>query len=167
MKGDYIAIKDNGPGLPAKTIKSVLDYSIRVSSREGYASPTRGAQGNALKTILPMAYVLDERHGEEASGKTVIEAHGIAHHIEFAVVAAGRPPSCAPATLSATAWPAYPCEKLQIGACFRPDWGPSGESELTGENQTKECGPAAGFQRGLGFFKGANVRFVPPVSFRL
>jgi hypothetical protein len=33
-----------------------------------------------------MAFVLDEeRHGEEACGKTTIEAHGIAHHIEFAV----------------------------------------------------------------------------------
>ena len=82
---DSIAIEDNGPGIPASTIESILDYSIRVSSREAYASPTRGAQGNALKTILPMAYVLDERNGEEASGETVIEAHGIAHHIAFVV----------------------------------------------------------------------------------
>ena len=74
VNSDSIAIEDNGPGLPAKTIESVLDYSIRVSSREAYASPTRGAQGNALKTILPMGYVLDERHGEEASGETIIEA---------------------------------------------------------------------------------------------
>ena len=80
-----IAIEDNGPGLPAKTIEGVLDYTVRVSSREAYASPTRGAQGNALKTILPMAYVLDERHGEQAYGETVIEARGIAHHIAFAV----------------------------------------------------------------------------------
>jgi Histidine kinase-, DNA gyrase B-, and HSP90-like ATPase len=80
-----IIIEDNGPGIPAKTIAGVLDYSIRVSSREAYCSPTRGAQGNALKTILPMGYVLDEHHGEEASGTTIIEAHGIAHHIKFAV----------------------------------------------------------------------------------
>jgi DNA topoisomerase VI subunit B len=85
VKRGSITIKDNGSGIPAKTIESVLDYSIRVSSREAYASPTRGAQGNALKTILPMAYVLDERHGEEASGKTIIEAHGLAHHIAFGV----------------------------------------------------------------------------------
>jgi hypothetical protein len=32
-----------------------------------------------------MAYVLEERRGEEASGRTVVEAHGIAHHIEFSV----------------------------------------------------------------------------------
>jgi DNA topoisomerase VI subunit B len=85
VKRGSIAIADNGPGIPAATIESVLDYSIRVSSREAYASPTRGAQGNALKCILPMAYVLDERHGEDASGKTVIEARGLAHHIAFAV----------------------------------------------------------------------------------
>src|SRR5712671_5573173 len=85
VKRGSIVIEDNGPGIPAKTIESVLDYSIRVSSREAYCSPTRGAQGNALKTILPMAYVLDERRGEDASGKTVIEAHGLAHHIAFGV----------------------------------------------------------------------------------
>ena len=32
-----------------------------------------------------MGYVLNERHGEEASGKTIIEANGVAHHIAFAV----------------------------------------------------------------------------------
>jgi Histidine kinase-, DNA gyrase B-, and HSP90-like ATPase len=85
VEGGSIVIEDNGSGIPAKTIEGVLDYSVRVSSREAYVSPTRGAQGNALQTILPMAYVLDERHGEDASGKTTIEAHGIAHHIEFSV----------------------------------------------------------------------------------
>jgi DNA topoisomerase VI subunit B len=85
VSGNKIVITDNGRGIPVKTIEGVLDYSIRVSSREAYASPTRGAQGNALKTILPMAYVLNERHGEEASGETIIEANGLAHHIAFAV----------------------------------------------------------------------------------
>jgi hypothetical protein len=85
VKGNAIVVKDNGPGIPAKTIDGVLDYSIRVSSREAYVSPTRGAQGNALKTILPMGYVLDEQHGEHAVGKIIIEAHGVAHHITFSV----------------------------------------------------------------------------------
>jgi hypothetical protein len=48
--GNRITITDNGRGIPASTIKQVLDYSVRVSSREAYVSPTRGAQGNALKT---------------------------------------------------------------------------------------------------------------------
>ncbi len=58
-----ITIGDNGPGLPAATIKSVLDFAVRVSSREAYVSPTRGAQGNALKTIVAMPFVLDGGHG--------------------------------------------------------------------------------------------------------
>jgi DNA topoisomerase VI subunit B len=78
-----IVIKDNGPGIPAETIEGILDYSIRVSSREAYVSPTRGAQGNALKTILPMGYVLQD--GEDAASETIIEAHGVAHHILFSV----------------------------------------------------------------------------------
>jgi DNA topoisomerase VI subunit B len=85
VEGHSIIVKDNGPGIPATTIDSVLDYSIRVSSREAYVSPMRGAQGNALKTILPMSYVLNEHRGENAVGKTIIEANGVAHHIVFAV----------------------------------------------------------------------------------
>ena len=53
-----ITIADNGPGLPAKTVKSILDFSSRTSSREAYVAPTRGAQGNALKTIVAMPFVL-------------------------------------------------------------------------------------------------------------
>ena len=80
-----IVIEDNGPGIPAKTIEGILNYAIRVSSREAYVSPTRGAQGNALKTILPMGYVLTDHLGEDAAGKTIIEANGLAHHITFSV----------------------------------------------------------------------------------
>jgi hypothetical protein len=44
---------------PSAGAIGLSDYTIRVSSREAYVSPTRGAQGNALKTILAMGYVLD------------------------------------------------------------------------------------------------------------
>jgi DNA topoisomerase VI subunit B len=82
-----IIIKDNAGGIDAETIKSILDYTIRVSSREAYVSPTRGAQGNALKTILAMGYVLDRKLGSdaEAVGITIIESRGIRHQIEFCV----------------------------------------------------------------------------------
>jgi DNA topoisomerase VI subunit B len=59
----WITVADNGPGLPEETIKGVLDFAVRVSSREAYVSPTRGAQGNALKTIVAMPFVLDGEHG--------------------------------------------------------------------------------------------------------
>jgi DNA topoisomerase VI subunit B len=84
----HIAIQDNAGGLEPDTINSILDYTIRVSSREAYVSPTRGAQGNALKTILAMGYVLDrEEAGNDADavGVTVIETRGVKHRIEFGV----------------------------------------------------------------------------------
>jgi DNA topoisomerase VI subunit B len=83
-----ITIQDNGGGIEADTIKSILDYSKRVSSREAYVSPTRGAQGNALKTILAMGYVLDREREDinsEATGVTIIETRGVMHRIEFRV----------------------------------------------------------------------------------
>src|SRR5260370_4767917 len=52
VKRGSIVIEDNGRGIPATTIGRVLDYSIRVSSREAYVAPSRRQQGNALKPIL-------------------------------------------------------------------------------------------------------------------
>ena len=85
-----IVIEDNGPGISGQTIRGICNYSTRVSSREAYVSPTRGAQGNALKTILAMAFVVDlagrrDADPGDAIGRTLIEACGIAHTIEFAV----------------------------------------------------------------------------------
>jgi DNA topoisomerase VI subunit B len=82
-----IVITDNGPGIPTKTVKALLDFSVRVSSREAYVSPTRGAQGNALKTILAMPYVLDG-----TVGRVEIAARGINHTIAFKVDAIRQVP---------------------------------------------------------------------------
>ena len=82
-------IRDNGGGIETETIESILDYTIRVSSREAYVSPTRGAQGNALKTILAMGYVLDREREDvnsinnDAVEVTFIESRGVKHRIEF------------------------------------------------------------------------------------
>ena len=82
-----IIIQDNAGGIETDTIKSILDYTIRVSSREAYVSPTRGAQGNALKTILAMGYVLDREKAntEDAVAVTIIETRGVKHQIKFEV----------------------------------------------------------------------------------
>ena len=80
-KPTRIVIEDNGTGIPTETITGVIDYNIRISSREAYISPTRGRQGNALKSILPMAYVL----GGKIKGEAWIEARGVKHRILFAV----------------------------------------------------------------------------------
>jgi hypothetical protein len=83
-----IIIQDNAAGIETDTIKSILNYTIRVSSREAYVSPTRGAQGNALKTILAMGYVLDREdagNDADAVGMTIIETRGVRHLIKFEV----------------------------------------------------------------------------------
>ena len=75
-----ITVADNGPGIPTETIESVLDFSVRVSSREAYVAPDRGAQGNALKTIVAMPFVLDGERGQiEVAGA------GVRHRITFTV----------------------------------------------------------------------------------
>jgi hypothetical protein len=73
-----IIVTDNGPGIATATIDGILDYTVRVSSREAYPNPSRGRQGNALKTIIAIPYVLDG-----SAGETVIEAQGATHRIDF------------------------------------------------------------------------------------
>ena len=67
-----ITVGDNGPGLPEATLKAALDFTVRASNREAYVAPDRGAQGNALKTILPMP--LDH-------GRLIVQAHGKCHSL--------------------------------------------------------------------------------------
>jgi DNA topoisomerase VI subunit B len=83
-----ITVTDNGPGIPADTVVKLLDFSVRVSSREAYVSPTRGAQGNALKTIIVMPFVLDR----DAAAPVIFEAHGIRHSISIHVDAVQQKP---------------------------------------------------------------------------
>src|SRR5215213_1698306 len=56
-----IRISDNGPGIPSEVVRKVLNYNVRVSDKAAYRSPTRGAQGNALKTVIGIPYALGSR----------------------------------------------------------------------------------------------------------
>jgi DNA topoisomerase VI subunit B len=78
-----ITVLDNGPGVPPKVVDKVLDYSVRVSDKAAYRSPTRGAQGNALKTVVGIPYAL----GVEEP--VVIEGRGTRHEIRPWVDPAG------------------------------------------------------------------------------
>lgn len=69
-----ITVTDNGPGLPEETLRAQLDFSVRASNREAYVAPDRGAQGNALKTLLAMPRVVDPDHG-----RLIVEAGGKRH----------------------------------------------------------------------------------------
>ena len=80
-KPTRIVVADNGPGIPPATIAGIIDYNVRISSREAVIGITRGRQGNALKCLLAMAFVL----GGKSKGETWIEARGRKHRIQFSV----------------------------------------------------------------------------------
>jgi DNA topoisomerase VI subunit B len=70
-----LAVSDNGPGMSSELIDKMLDYNVRVSDKMAYRSPTRGAQGNALKTIIGIPYSLGSHE------PLVITARGVRHTI--------------------------------------------------------------------------------------
>ena len=111
-----IAVSDNGPGLPVETLDGVLDFSVRVSSREAYVAPDRGAQGNALKTIVAMPFVLDG-----SVGQVDVEACGQRHSITLTVdrirqqpvtVRSVAPSNVTTGTVVRMHWPVSACSTL-------------------------------------------------------
>ena len=88
VDADAIVVTDNGPGIPAATVKKLTNFDAKTSSNAAYVAPTRGQQGNALQSILPMGYVLDR-----AAGAVVIETNGRAHAIEFTIDPIRRTPN--------------------------------------------------------------------------
>jgi len=75
---DSITVSDNGPGMPSETIARIPDFDVRISSREAYVGPSRGAQGLGMKDVLAIPYVLSG-----TLGTVVITAHGQRHQIEL------------------------------------------------------------------------------------
>ena len=73
-------VVDNGPGIGGDVIDDILDFSVRVSSREAYVGPWRGAQGNALKTLVAMPFALDGK-----AGLFEIRSRGIRHLIRMSI----------------------------------------------------------------------------------
>jgi hypothetical protein len=80
----HLVVSDNGPGLARETLSRILDFSTRTSDKAAYRAPTRGLQGNALKTIIGLPTALD------AGAPIVIEAGGVRHTIEARIDPAGN-----------------------------------------------------------------------------
>ncbi len=76
LSPDQIVVEDNGPGLPPAAVDGILDFTVRTSSKDAYISPTRGAQGNALKTVIAIPFV---RTGEPST--VHVESQGTHHAI--------------------------------------------------------------------------------------
>jgi hypothetical protein len=114
VKDGSITIRDNAGGIDPATIESILDYTIRVSSREAYCSPTRGAQGNALKSILAMAFVPDAISSGAISTRLIL---GCASKISTASdrnpLRRQRPEK----TFCASNWPRTARQMLKLPSC--------------------------------------------------
>lgn len=113
-----ITVTDNGPGISPDTVAAILDFSARVSSREAYCSPTRGAQGNALKTIAAIPFVL---HGSE--GRLTVSSRGIRHEIAVKVDTIRQEPLIDHRQT--------PARNVRIGTSITVHWPDSASSILT------------------------------------
>jgi hypothetical protein len=122
-----IAVEDNGPGIPPETVRRILNFQTRTSDKAAYRSPTRGAQGNALKTVLGLPCALGLR------APVLIEARGVEHQILAWVDPAGelrlrhdeeeipvRPGTRITLTLPADGQECYPAFWAQAFAVFNP-----------------------------------------------
>jgi DNA topoisomerase VI subunit B len=79
-----ITVADNGPGMPPELVTRILDFSVLVSDKAAYRSPTRGQQGNALKTVIGIPFATGARE------PVVIEARGVRHQIRAGIDPAGE-----------------------------------------------------------------------------
>jgi hypothetical protein len=70
-----LSVTDNAAGIPPDVVRKAADFGVTVSDKAMYRSPTRGAQGNALQTVLSIPPALGSVE------PIVIEARGIRHEL--------------------------------------------------------------------------------------
>ncbi len=117
----------------AETLDGVLDYAVRVSSREAYAAPDRGAQGNALKTLVAMPFVLDGDRGQ-----VDITAHGLRHEIAFSVDPIRQQPVISRQT--------HPLKNAKNGTTITVRWPDSASSILVPTQSLRTRGMLVSFR---------------------
>jgi hypothetical protein len=80
----HLEVSDNAGGIPSAAVQRLLNFSTRLSDKAAYRSPTRGLQGNALKTIIGMPHAFGLRE------PVVISSSGVRHSILAWVDPAGQ-----------------------------------------------------------------------------
>lgn len=132
---DEITVTDNGPGITPETVEKSLDYSVRVSDKAYYVSPTRGQMGNALKVIWAASFV------DSGSGFVEITARGVRHRVTIDVDRIAQKPALAHERLLALVkngtssyirWPGSTSLLLAppVGVSYKP--APQSVGELVG-----------------------------------
>ncbi|MEE6177669.1 ATP-binding protein [Mycobacterium sp. 050134] len=79
----FVTVTDNGAGITPQTVAGVCDFTVLASDKARYRGPTRGAQGNALKTLLgiPAALGIDS--------PVIIDSEGMHHAVRIRTDGAG------------------------------------------------------------------------------
>ena len=77
-----LSVQDNGTGLPVDTLERSLDYTVRVSDKAYYVSPSRGQLGNAFKCLWALPYVLS---GRAQRGQVDVLTDGMRYEIRVGV----------------------------------------------------------------------------------
>jgi DNA topoisomerase VI subunit B len=78
-------VSDNGGGITPEMLDKLLDFSTFSSDKALYRTPTRGQQGNALKTLISMPFAT------EFGNETYVYSGGHKHTIEAGLDEAGLP----------------------------------------------------------------------------
>ena len=109
VSDDTLTVADDGPGMSAELVERLCNRSERTSTREAFAAPDRGSQGNALQGIMSLPFGF----GHEEAGLT-ITSQGVWHAIRLRVnrleqrvdldrIASAAPP--APGAIVSLCWP--------------------------------------------------------------
>ena len=75
----FVTVTDNGAGITSEVVARLCDFTMLVSDKARYRGPTRGAQGNAFKTLLGIPYALG------VAEPVVIESAGVRHELRVTV----------------------------------------------------------------------------------
>jgi light-regulated signal transduction histidine kinase (bacteriophytochrome) len=59
--GVHLSVGDNGAGITPDMVSRALDFGAFSSSKAVYRVPSRGQQGNALKTLIAMPFAMGHK----------------------------------------------------------------------------------------------------------
>ena len=114
---DGFTVADNGPGIRPEVVAGSLDFTTRTTDKALYVAPTRGRQGNAMKTIWAAPFVVSG-----GTGEVTIEACGVRHDVAVTtdrlngtpnVDRAESPSAVKPGSVFAVRWPS-------VASCLTP-----------------------------------------------
>ena len=97
VEENAVSVEDNGAGLPMEILERSLDYTVRVSDKAHYVSPTRGQQGNGLKTIWAVTYAWSGNKGHAS-----VSSRGREHDIRISANRVAETPQIELQTSEAT-----------------------------------------------------------------